>query len=271
MNNQPLPTMPPIPNQSPKLPPKPKSPLSISDKFIHSLKIIGISLGLLLIGLGGVVVLIGLVLTPFVDEELLELLLVPITAAAWAILIYITYKFVMPALKIPLNLSKPLKARDWAYVAIASIPGKIITGIIILVLTFLLRYNEDYTQFVEPNYEILTESGQTLFMLLSFFAVVIVIPITEEIMFRGVLYRGLRQKLSFYSTAIISSIIFALAHYDYTGRLDWQANLIIVFAILCLSLIISYVLEKTNNLWNCILIHSFNNLIAFFATILFIY
>ena len=95
--------------------------------------------------------------------------------------------------------------------------------------------------------------------LFSFFAVVIFAPLTEELIFRGMLARYLfpkqdnsKQTLIF---LLISSIIFALIHFP--GTLQQ----FLVYASLGLSLGLAYVSRK--GLLYSISLHALNNLVSF--------
>ncbi len=86
-----------------------------------------------------------------------------------------------------------------------------------------------------------------------------VIPaICEEFIFRGVIYKGLRQKYSATSSILLCGLIFALMHGSIT-------QFIYPFILGCL---LSFVMEKTNNLLYTILIHLFNNFTTVFISFL---
>jgi len=86
-----------------------------------------------------------------------------------------------------------------------------------------------------------------------FLALVFIAPITEEVLFRGFMFNGLRSKLSFWPAAVISSGIFAAAH--------WQLNVGIDVFIMSLGL--AWLYENTKTLWSPILLHMLKNAIAF--------
>lgn len=93
---------------------------------------------------------------------------------------------------------------------------------------------------------------------LVFIALVIITPLTEEIIFRGFLFRAYRQDFGFWIGTLLVSLIFAVAHGQLNVGLD-------VFA---LSILLCYVREKTGSLWPAIMLHALKNLVAF--VILFI-
>lgn len=102
---------------------------------------------------------------------------------------------------------------------------------------------------------------------LVFVSLVIVPPLYEEVLTRGLLFTGLRGRLSFPVAAIITSLLFGAAH------LQWGsgAPLLWVAAIdtFVLSLVLVYLRERTGSLWPCIGLHAIKNLVAF--TLLFVF
>lgn len=100
-----------------------------------------------------------------------------------------------------------------------------------------------------------------LSLLPIFISLVILPPITEEIIMRGFLFTGLRTKLPFISAAIVTSLMFAAAHLGEGGGggLLWVAGI----DTFILSLVLCYLREKTGSLWPGIGVHMLKNLVAF--------
>ncbi len=93
-----------------------------------------------------------------------------------------------------------------------------------------------------------------------FFSLVVLPPITEEIVARGFLFGGLRTKLPFVVSAIITSILFAAAHLGAASDgLLWVAAI----DTFILSLVLCYLREKTGSLWPSIGVHALKNFLAF--------
>lgn len=119
----------------------------------------------------------------------------------------------------------------------------------------------------EQEQQIGFENSQTaLQLIMVFISLVVLPPLTEEILFRGLIYTSLRKKLSFALTGIITSVLFAIPHLQFGSGapLLWVAAL----DTLILSFVLCYVREKTGSLWPGILIHALKNGMAF--TILFL-
>jgi membrane protease YdiL (CAAX protease family) len=111
------------------------------------------------------------------------------------------------------------------------------------------------------------DSASGLGLLFVFLTLVILPPITEEILFRGFLFRRLNGHIGIYGAAFITSAIFALAHTEFLGNnpLNWIAAL----DTFVLSFFLIYLLQKTKSLWPSIFLHGIKNMIAF--TFLFIF
>ena len=96
-----------------------------------------------------------------------------------------------------------------------------------------------------------------------FLSLVVLPPIAEEIMFRGFLFSSLRQKYRFRIAAVLTSILFGIAHLQFGSG----APLLWVAAIdtFVLSVVLCYLREKTNSLWSSIMLHAIKNGVAFVA------
>ena len=102
-------------------------------------------------------------------------------------------------------------------------------------------------------------SGSSLVFV--FLTLVVLPPIAEEIIFRGFLYQRLRDVISIYPAAIITSAIFALAHTEFLG--DNPLNWIAALDTFILSFFLIFLLQKTKSLWPSIFLHGIKNCLAF--------
>lgn len=101
-------------------------------------------------------------------------------------------------------------------------------------------------------------SLNSLELVAAFITLVILTPVFEELIFRGVLFKGLRKKAPFWVAAAISSLAFAIAHMQWNVAVDTFA----------LGLALCYLVEKTKSIGPAILLHAVKNAIAF--TLLFV-
>ncbi len=98
---------------------------------------------------------------------------------------------------------------------------------------------------------------------LAFVSLVVLPPLTEEIMIRGFLYSSLKKALPTIWAVLLTSLIFASAHLSEGGA----AGPLYIAALdtFILSLVLIYLREKTGSLWASISLHATKNGIAFVA------
>ncbi len=82
--------------------------------------------------------------------------------------------------------------------------------------------------------------------------VAIITPLMEEAFFRGIVHQGLEKRLGFLPGAVISSLIFALAHGDYT----------LYIPIFFLGFIFAFLTHRTRSLWPSVPVHFLVNSMA---------
>jgi membrane protease YdiL (CAAX protease family) len=96
----------------------------------------------------------------------------------------------------------------------------------------------------------------TLLLIVGALVVIVVAPVCEELFFRGVLFRVLRQRIPFWPAAVADGILFGLVH--------WSPVILPVLAVL--GIMFCYVYERTGSIFPTIALHSLNNTIAYGAT-----
>ena len=85
----------------------------------------------------------------------------------------------------------------------------------------------------------------------EFIAALIIAPIYEELIFRGVIYDDTKKLFNAKIAALVSSILFGLMHFNggYSQVIKTAIG----------GLLSAYCYEKTKSLYACILLHSLNN------------
>lgn len=98
-------------------------------------------------------------------------------------------------------------------------------------------------------------------LLLAFTSLVIMPPLFEEILFRGYLYTRFRRSASIVVSAMLVSVLFALAHLQFGSgnSLLWVAAL----DTFILSLVLVWLREKTGAIWAGVGVHALKNGLAF--------
>ncbi|MDO9556079.1 MAG: type II CAAX endopeptidase family protein [Coriobacteriia bacterium] len=81
---------------------------------------------------------------------------------------------------------------------------------------------------------------------------VFIAPLAEEIMFRGVLYPGLRDRFNPYAAAVVSSLLFAVFH----------GEPFVFLPIFVLGLMLAWLTETTRSVWPAIVGHAAFNATA---------
>jgi membrane protease YdiL (CAAX protease family) len=98
---------------------------------------------------------------------------------------------------------------------------------------------------------------QTAFVVLAGILALVLAPLVEETFFRGFLFGGLFKRFSFFTAALISGFLFALAH--------GQPTLLIPFTFVGMLFAAGY--AYTGSLWTTIAAHFMFNVISFIGTL----
>jgi hypothetical protein len=162
-----------------------------------------------------------------------------------------------------LGLIRP-RLHDLGVALISYPPYFVLNAIATLAATALFQL--DQTQQQQTGFENAT-SGTDL--ILTFFSLVVLPPIVEEIVMRGYLFGSLKSGMSVVRAALLTSVIFAVAHLQFGSG----APLLWVAAIdtFILSLVLCYMRQKTGSLWPGIGLHALKNFLAFFVLFLLPY
>ncbi len=128
-------------------------------------------------------------------------------------------------------------------------------AITLAVSALFKSFDSDQTQDVG-----FSTSLSSLELIAAFFSLVIITPIFEEIIFRRLLFRGLRKRnWHFWPSAILVSALFAVAHGQWNVALD----------TFILSLTLCYLVERSGSILPSIFLHSLKNSLAFLIIFVF--
>jgi membrane protease YdiL (CAAX protease family) len=99
-------------------------------------------------------------------------------------------------------------------------------------------------------------------LLLAVLAAVVLAPLAEELLFRGLLHRGLRRRFALVPATAVSSILFALVHVEVVLSQPLAlAGLTLVGAVLAIAY------ERTGSLVVPVVIHAVHNAVTIVAVI----
>ncbi|HEY1063874.1 MAG TPA: type II CAAX endopeptidase family protein [Candidatus Saccharimonadales bacterium] len=106
-----------------------------------------------------------------------------------------------------------------------------------------------------------------LALAMTFISLVVLPPLIEEIVVRGLIFTSLRKWLKFGGAALVTSLVFAAAHLP-----QGENGLLYVAALdtFLLSIVLCYLREKTGSLWAGITLHFIKNGVAFLALFVFV-
>ncbi len=117
---------------------------------------------------------------------------------------------------------------------------------------------------VNANDAVIGQMAQEQFWLMAT-GTVLLVPITEETLFRGLLFGTLYRKKPVLGY-VVSTIIFAAIHViGYVGFQDWFSLLVSLLQYLPAGLALGWAYARSGTLWCPILIHAFINFIAMAA------
>ncbi len=149
-----------------------------------------------------------------------------------------------------IGIQRPVQWRDGLWAAVGFVIYALIMTIVAQLLEKIAWFNTEQPQ--QLGFDGM--SGVSLFI--GFIVLTLLTPIAEEVLFRGILQGKLRQNgIPFVATALIVGGLFGLAH----GQ--WNVGIDVFF----MSLVASYLREKTGRLWPSIILHIIKNSLAFYV------
>ena len=125
-------------------------------------------------------------------------------------------------------------------------------------LGFVMVLLKAFVPDVFYEYTKVTETLQLFgtYPLVTFIMVVVIGPIAEELLFRGVIYGRLRNSFTVLQAAVISAAIFGIYH----------KNLVQGVYAAIFGIILAYIFEKTQTIWGCAVMHMMFNLSSYLMT-----
>jgi membrane protease YdiL (CAAX protease family) len=140
-----------------------------------------------------------------------------------------------------------------ALAALALIPIRVVLGL----LAQLLAGGSLENLAEAPRMEILNPGGSLLLnFLVSFFLGGLLVPVAEELYFRGAIFTWFRRRYALWTAVIASTLLFALGHADLLAVVVTSAVIGVVNALL---------FERSRSIWVPITVHMVNNSLAFLS------
>ena len=135
-----------------------------------------------------------------------------------------------------------------------------LTAVLILGTVILLSDIDNLTRSVFPPPQALIEAFESImntadYPLSSFFLLVVVAPVTEEVLFRGLILRGFLANYSKRRAILLTALLFAVMHTN-----PWQFISAFVAGVL-----LAWLLIETGSLLPCLFAHAIANGTAWLA------
>jgi membrane protease YdiL (CAAX protease family) len=123
-----------------------------------------------------------------------------------------------------------------------------IRGVLGLVSQLLLEGNLESLQM---RSDVLTAGGlEGPALFLTLLGVGLLVPVSEELYFRGLLYNWFRERLNLWPAVLLSSALFGLGHADSLG---------VTVASFIMGVVNALAYQRTGSLWLSIIIHAVTN------------
>lgn len=137
---------------------------------------------------------------------------------------------------------KNISKRDYLYIALLSFGLAVTLGILV---ALLMQIFPSYNKVAET----ISSSTDSIFSLVS---IIILIPICEEIVFRGVIFGYLKKRYNLVVSLIIQALAFAFMH----------GNIVQGIYTFILGLVLGIIYIYTNSLYGSMLMHIIYNLLG---------
>lgn len=143
------------------------------------------------------------------------------------------------------------KPAGWAPLAIGLAAGFVIYYLVgfcdyIVSLIGGIRPNE------HPVVAIVNEARNWKEMILPLVLSGLVVPVGEEIFFRGFAYPALRNRVGVRPAILLTGLVFALLHFDLFG----------LFALTAAGIALTFLYERTGSLWSVVIAHGVWNVLV---------
>ncbi len=123
-----------------------------------------------------------------------------------------------------------------------------------MVVTLCFGFMEDIITYAFPMPEFIKDMFGEMGRkdIYTFLTVVVVAPVLEELLFRGVILDGFLKRYNANKSILVSAFLFGLIHF-----IPWQA-----FPAFLIGIFLGWLYWRTRSIILCIFLHAFNNLMA---------
>lgn len=177
----------------------------------------------------------NIILEQVTAEVMNQAMFMTLIAGVGALFIYWLVFFIRKKSFIKEVCIRPIPVRSIVPIALMAVCFNIITSVIISLIPWPQSWMDSYA----------TNSAAIDGSLMAWFTAVFMAPVLEEVVFRGLMYTRLKKGLGMIAAAIMTSLIFGIAH----GTIIWFIYTFIF------SMVLIWIFEKYQSLTACILLH----------------
>jgi len=138
-----------------------------------------------------------------------------------------------------------------------SYPVVLVVGQLLSIIVLLNFPGPTHEQIAVKNIRLL-ESSPLLFWIMAL-SIVTVVPIIEEVLFRGFLQTWIRQRIGVVWAILFTSLVFSTFHYSSTQGAN---NVEVLGSLFVLSCFLGFIYERQRSLWASIGLHAFFNTVS---------
>ena len=146
------------------------------------------------------------------------------------------------------SIAPKMPAVGYGYIVLFGAAGCVAATCLAAMAQLAFYYDAQYQQTAEVLY--------TAGLPMQLLVLGVVVPVAEEMMFRGILFKRFRERQGFWYSAVCSSVFFAFMHTSTTQT---------IYALL-LGLMLSYLYEKFRTIKAPVILHIVMNMGAVFLT-----
>ncbi len=107
--------------------------------------------------------------------------------------------------------------------------------------------------------QIKTAATSTSLLIVLILCVIFIVPVIEELLFRGLLQNWLKKLVSPWKAILFTSFIFALFHFSFS---QGMGNVELIVSLFVLSCFLGFIYERQKSLWAPISMHAIFNAIS---------
>lgn len=114
--------------------------------------------------------------------------------------------------------------------------------------------------------ELITSVSPGLALMVTFFSIVVFVPMVEEVLFRGVLQRAIGNYLGRVSTILVTGVVFGVSHVLGLANPTFANVIVVIVPLVLLGILLSWIADHDGRLGRAIAMHTGINALAFIAT-----